>query len=174
METSSNFLKIAKVAALEASPIALKYFNKKIKITNKGTTSKNDWVTLADINTEKKIVNYLVKHFPKHNIELEEANSIRNSSDYTWYIDPISNTYNFIRGLGHFGIIISLYYKNKPLVAVTFDPYYNELFWAQKGKGAWGNKAKARLRVSKINKLSQALGILRLEPNAQKKKLTVI
>lgn len=171
MESTNYFLKTAKAAAVAAGPVALRYFNKQIKIIDKHP-GQNDWVTLADINVEKKIVNLLLKSYPQHNFQLEEAKSISHNSQYTWYIDSISNTCNFIRGLGHFSIVISLYRKNQPLIALAYDPAYQELFWAQRGKGAWFNKNKGPLKVSKINKLSRALGILRLEPKSPQQEVS--
>jgi myo-inositol-1(or 4)-monophosphatase len=69
------------------------------------------------------------------------SNTFTNSEN-VWIIDPISNTLNFIHGLPHYSVVLSHVYKSELLFAVVYDPSTQEMFTAEKGKGAFLNDIK--------------------------------
>ena len=149
----STYMRVAVKAAKEAGKIHLKYFNTPIKIRHK--SGPNDQVTIADTESEQKIVQTIKKHFPQHNILAEENKYEKTDSEYTWIIDPLDGTNNFSHGMPFFCCSISLAKKGKPILGVIFDPIRKELFTAEKGKGAVLNEKK--IHVSNNSDLNDCL-----------------
>lgn len=114
----------------------------------------HDYVTNIDLQAEKMIKHAIHKAFPDHGF-LTEENPSEKGNEYTWIIDPLDGTTNFIHQFPHFAISIALQVNNKLELAVIFDPIRNDLFTAQKGKGARLNNQ--RIRVSTQNELKGAL-----------------
>ena len=133
-----NFLKVAKEAALEAGQIIAKYFGKKHKYKFKNE-DQSDFATQADLESEQKIIEILTKNFPTHNIIAEEGGRTDKSSEYTWVIDPLDGTYSFSIGLPYFAVLIGLLKKNEPILGVAYHVSTEELYTAQKDKGAFVN-----------------------------------
>lgn len=123
----------------------------KIMIEKKG---QNDFVTELDKKSEAIIKKTILQANPTHNILGEETGSLDNNSEYTWIIDPIDGTTNFMHGYPHYSISIALKHKDKITNAVIFNPNTNDLFTAETGKGAYLNDK--RIRVSN-NSLEYAI-----------------
>jgi myo-inositol-1(or 4)-monophosphatase len=123
----------------------------KVKITEK---SHNDFVTEIDKAAEREIIAIIRKAHPNHAILAEESGETA-GSDYTWVIDPLDGTRNFIHGFPHFAVSIGIIYKNQIEHGVIYDPLRDELFSASRGKGAKLNER--RIRVSSLTKLEQSL-----------------
>lgn len=97
-----------------------------------------DVCTNLDLQIESLILETLMKHFPDHNFDSEEiGKGPKHDSDYTWIIDPIDGSKNYIRHLPFFNISIALQYKGKTIFSVVYAPKTEELFFALKGEGAW-------------------------------------
>lgn len=97
-----------------------------------------DVCTNLDLQIESLLLETLMKHFPDHNFDSEEfGRSPKRNSDYTWIIDPIDGSKNYIRHLPFFNISIALQYKGKTIFSVVYAPKTEELFFALKGEGAW-------------------------------------
>lgn len=112
-------------------------------------------VTAADTGVQKAVLSVIKKNFPTHDF-LAEENGLKNTqSDYLWVIDPIDGTTNFAHTFPHFSVSIALFYKNEPILGGVFDVMTNELFLAQKGKGATLNGKK--IHVSNVKKLEDSL-----------------
>ncbi len=122
-----------------------------IQITQK---RPNDFVTEIDQQVEKEIIHIIRKAHPNHGILGEEGGEIP-GDDFTWIIDPIDGTRNFIHGFPQFAVSIGIRYKKKIEHGVIYDPLRQELFTATRGKGARLNER--RIRVSKRNKLEDCL-----------------
>jgi len=131
-------LKIAE----NAGKISLKHFRRVGKVSFK---SKQDILTIADTEVEEFLINEIESAFPGHGILAEESGSHKGKSDYLWVIDPIDGTVNYAAGLPYFAISIGLAYKKEPILGVVFDPYRNELMYAEKGKGAYINGKRMRV-----------------------------
>lgn len=148
-------LSIAINAARNASKIIMRSLGRldSKQITEK---QKNDYVTEIDRLAEKEIIQTLRKSYPDHKIIAEESGFLEGSSnDFTWLIDPLDGTTNFIHNIPHFSISIALLYKNKLEHAVIYDPVRDELFTASRGDGARLNDR--RLRVSNNIKIEKSL-----------------
>ncbi|MBW3012241.1 inositol monophosphatase [Candidatus Woesearchaeota archaeon] len=126
-------------AAVAAGNALKRQFGKNFWVKSKG---KTDVVTKADKDAEKVYMKILKKKFPSHNIVSEESKKINNKSDYTWYIDPLDGTGNYSAGLPFWGTTVCLAFKGELVLGVTYDPLRNEMFIAEKGKGAKVNGRK--------------------------------
>lgn len=115
---------------------------------------KQQYLTDYDIKLENLLVSAIKKLFPTHSINGEETGYHKGSSDYCWYIDPVSNTRNFIHGLAGFAIGVGLTKGNKPIFGSVYDPMLDEVFTAEKGKGAFCNWEK--ISVSKVDVLEHS------------------
>ena len=155
MNSISANLNIMIKASERASKILIRDFGEieKLQVSKKGPT---DFVTNADIKTEKIIIEELKKAKPNYSI-ISEENGIENNKDKdnTWIIDPIDGTVNFLHGIPHFAISIALKSKNEITSGLVFDPVKNEMFYAEKNNGAFFNNH--RIRVSKKNDLNECL-----------------
>jgi len=151
-----NFtIQLAKKAGAEIN----KRFNKDRIIKVK---KKSQILTQADLIADKIIVAGLKKKFPNHGILSEESGLQKNKtcppnppaggvggSDYLWVIDPLDGTTNYAIGSPLFGVGISLFFKNQPILAVAYMPAMKELYFAEKGKGAYLNNKKIKVSNSK-------------------------
>lgn len=127
------------------------------KITADSVEDKRpfDYVTEIDKACEKLIINSINEHFPDHEILAEESGKNKNSNNYRWIIDPLDGTTNFIHGNPHCSISIALQKDNEIILGVIYDPYRDELYYAEKGKGAFCNNKI--IHVSKQEKISNCL-----------------
>lgn len=155
---NSGTLNIAIEAARNASRVINGYSRKldRIKIADKG---KNEFVSEADQEAERAIIETIHEKFPTHSILAEENGVIagRQSSDDTsrWIIDPLDGTTNFLHQIPQYSISIALEQDGKLQCAVVYNPVSDELFTAARGQGAFLNNR--RLRVSNTTRLEQSL-----------------
>lgn len=147
-------LNIAVRAARAAGNIIARGFENRddLNIEEKGL---NDFVTKIDKEAESAIVGKIQESFPDHSFIGEEGSAIKNNPDFTWIIDPLDGTTNFIKGIPHFAVSIALMHKGKLEQAVVFDPIRGELFTGSKGAGAQLNGY--RIRATKTKDISQAI-----------------
>jgi myo-inositol-1(or 4)-monophosphatase len=115
---------------------------------------QNDFVTEVDRAAESAVLEILHKAYPDH-ATLAEESGAAGASDYTWIIDPLDGTTNFIHGFPQYAVSIALRHRGAITQAVVYDPGRNELFTASKGRGAFMNDR--RLRVSRREHLRDAL-----------------
>lgn len=134
--------------------------------TLKTKVSSQDLVTEVDKGAEKLIKSLILTHFPDHEFLGEESTGIGASaaataveavkeSEYVWIVDPIDGTTNFVHGLPLFSVSIALAHKGEIIVGVIYDPSRDELFVAEKGKGAYVHGVP--MHVSKEEQLSDSL-----------------
>ena len=155
MQSISANLNIMIKAAEKASRALIRDFGEieKLQVSIKGPT---DFVSNADLKAEKIIIEELKKARPYYSIISEEDGSETNKDkENIWIIDPIDGTTNFLHGIPHFAICIAHQSKNEILSGLIFDPIKDEMFFAEKDKGAFLNNQ--RLRVSKKNSLDDCL-----------------
>jgi len=118
----------------------------------------NDFVTEVDRAAEAAVIEVLHRAYPDHAILAEESGATAGSqgeSEYTWIIDPLDGTTNFIHGFPQYAVSIALRHKGLLTQAVIFDPTKNELFTGTRGRGAFLNER--RIRVAKRTQLADAL-----------------
>jgi myo-inositol-1(or 4)-monophosphatase len=118
----------------------------------------NDFVTEVDKAAEQAVIEILHRAYPDHAILAEESGAkagLAGESEYTWIIDPLDGTTNFIHGFPQYAVSIGLQHKGVLAQGVIYDPTKNELFTATRGRGAYLNER--RIRVSKRTQLNEAL-----------------
>lgn len=123
-----------------------------------GTTKaedNNQVLTATDLEIGSFIISQVEKYFPEHNIIDEEAGVIDKGSKLTWVIDPIDGTSNFAVGSPNYGIIIGLLEAGTPIAGGFALPFFDEIFLAERGKGARCNGEL--LQVSKEERLLSSL-----------------
>jgi len=142
-------------AAEKASKSVIRDFGEveKLQVSKKGP---RDFVTKTDKNVEKILIEELSKTKKNYSFLSEEIGAIDNADrDNIWIIDPIDGTTNFLHGIPHFAICIALQSKEEMVSGLIFDPIKDEMFFAEKNKGAFLNNQ--RLRVSKKNSIDDCL-----------------
>ena len=155
MNSISANLNIMIKACEKASKILIRDFGEieKLQVKKKGPS---DFVTNADLRTEKIIIDELNKVKPNFSILSEEIGFKQNKdTENIWIIDPIDGTLNFLHGIPHFAISIGLLSSNEIKSGLIFDPIKNEMFYAEKNNGTYFNNQ--RVRVSKKNNLDECL-----------------
>lgn len=148
-------------AARKAARSILRDFGEleKLQVSIKG---QNDFVTMADIKAQEIIHYELSRSRTGYGFLMEEG-KIKNNfneNEYTWIIDPIDGTLNFMNGIPYFAISIALHHENKIIAGVVYDPIHNDFYWAEDGLGAYLNDQRLRVKNKKtLDKSIIALGI---------------
>jgi myo-inositol-1(or 4)-monophosphatase len=115
-----------------------------------------DFVSAADLRSEKTLRHELHKARPTYGFLMEEGGAVEGSDpEHRWLIDPLDGTTNFLHGIPHFAISIGLERGGEIVAGVVYDPIKDEMFWAEKGAGAYLNDQ--RIRVSSRRKLEDAV-----------------
>ena len=149
----SKFEDFAIHTAKKAGDVLSSYFGKVGVLDTKSTSI--DLLTEADLASEKCIIDSIKSRFPTHNIITEESDLDTVESEYTWIIDPLDGTTNFVHNLPIFAISIGLQYKNETIVGVILNPIYNQCFHATKEGGSFLNNTS--INPTSTNTLSESL-----------------
>jgi myo-inositol-1(or 4)-monophosphatase len=152
-----NFLPAMSAIAREAGALLMHYFQKHIKIEYKGDA---DLVTAADRASEALIRERIQQQFPGHDVLGEEQGLNDQGSDYRWYVDPLDGTTNFAHGYPVFCVSMALERRESQnpaqrIAGVVYDPTRDELFSAERGRGAQLNGAA--IHVSQAAQLKESL-----------------
>lgn len=120
-----------------------------------------NFVSNADILAEKTLVQLLSQDKPDAGFICEERGTTapKNNCPYTWIIDPIDGTLNFIHAIPYFAISVALKKEDEIIAGVIYNPITNELYYAEKGHGAFvmTPTGENRLRVSGRSKMNMAM-----------------
>lgn len=128
-------LKTTLLKATEASgKILQQYFNGPFEVSSK--SSVNDLVTEVDKRSETAIINIIRETYPDHFILSEEVGEIKTDSSVKWIIDPIDGTVNYANGIPICCVSIGVEKEGEMILGAVYNPFMNELFVAEKGKGA--------------------------------------
>ncbi len=127
----------------------------RIKSSDIKLKGAHDFVTYVDKTAEKTIIDKLSVILPGSGFIAEESTPSHNTKEYTWVIDPLDGTTNFIHAIPCYSISIALIHKNKIILGVIYEINTKECFYAWKKSPAFMNNTK--IKVSKINKLSGSL-----------------
>lgn len=141
---NKNYKEIIK-AAKAGGKIVKKYFGKVLEI--EGKSEPRDFRTKADLESEKAIIKILEKAFPEYNIISEEAGEANKNSEYTFVIDPLDGTNNFVLGVPYFSTSIGLMKGDNVIFGVVYDPISENTYCAEKGRGSYLNGK--RIHVNK-------------------------
>lgn len=124
-----------------------------LQVSKKGPA---DFVSAADLRAEDVLREELERARPGYGFLMEEAGAIPGADKtHRWIVDPLDGTTNFLHGLGHYAISIALEREGQLVAGLVFDPIKDEIFWGEKGKGAFVNGH--RLRVAARGNLSGSL-----------------
>ncbi|WP_457106837.1 inositol monophosphatase family protein [Methylobacterium sp. P5_C11] len=124
-----------------------------LQVSRKGP---GDFVSAADRKAEEVVRDALMKARPGYSLVLEENGVIEGTDkSHTWHVDPLDGTSNFLHGVPHFAVSVGLEREGQIVAGVIFDPIKDELFVAERGKGAYLNNR--RLRVSGRQDMADAL-----------------
>ncbi len=148
-----KYLAVAKEVALRAGHFLMENLGKSRGVNYKGSGHFNP-VSAVDIGAERIIVDAVGSAFPEHNIVAEEKGGAAQSA-YTWLIDPLDGTINYLHGYPHFCISLALIYKGELVLGVIYNPVLDEMFSALNGEGAHLNDRI--IRVSKEDQVSKSL-----------------
>ena len=155
MAQRSALLNVMAAAATKAARGLVRDFGEieNLQVSKKGTA---DFVSNADRKAEKVIVRELLKARPRYGFLLEEGGEIEGTdTSNRWIVDPLDGTTNMLHGIPHFSISIALERDGEPVAGVIHEPVYDQMFWAEKGQGAYLNGR--RIRVSARRSLEESL-----------------
>ncbi|MGA2086750.1 MAG: inositol monophosphatase family protein [Terracidiphilus sp.] len=162
-ENASEYVWVPKASAIarEAGARLREFFAQGVETEYKGDV---DLITVADRTVEKLIRGRLGEIFPEHGIFGEEGTRERLGGEFRWYVDPLDGTTNFAHGFPQFCVSLGLEQRpqgSRPdqdgtlVAAVIYDPMRDELFTAERGRGARLNGKP--MRVSRTPELAEAL-----------------
>ena len=158
MSARSALINVMVKAAEKAGRRLVKDFGEveKLQVSRKGPA---DFVSHADIAAEKIIAEELRKARPKFGLKMEEGTVVEGEGPQCFVVDPLDGTTNFLHGIPHFAVSIAMMDGRAVLAGVIYNPVLDELFWAERGAGAWlaSGRSDQRLRVSGRDKLPDAL-----------------
>jgi myo-inositol-1(or 4)-monophosphatase len=143
-----------KKIAVSAGKIAIAEFAKSSSL-RLDFKSEKDLVTDADRRIEGFIVSEICRKFPEHDIFGEETGKTSKGSEFCWVIDPIDGTTSFVHGQPFFSVSIALQKNGVTVAGVVNAPKLGELFWAEKGAGAFCNRTK--IRVSSRDRIGSSV-----------------
>lgn len=156
-----EFAGVAEEIAREAGALLRGFYDDGVVTEYKGDV---DLVTAADRASEELIVRRLKESFPAHGVYGEEGTRSALDSEYRWYVDPLDGTTNFAHGFPVFCVVLGLERRSAALAAnedgemiagVIYDPLRDEMFVAERGRGAWLNGR--RIAISKAPLLQESL-----------------
>lgn len=148
-----EYIAFIKETLRAASEIAQRNFGTVSSTVKQG--DNNQVLTETDLAIGHYIVTRIQESFPTHNVIDEEAGIIDKKSEYTWVVDPIDGTSNFANGLPTYGVMIGLLQGNKAIAGGIVLPAFQQIYVAEKGKGAFCNDAP--ISVTKEQKLLSVL-----------------
>ena len=150
--TGRTAQEIALEAAHLAGGIQMARLHGQKSVTHKG---RGNLVTDVDIQVEGEVLALFRREYPEFGLLAEESDRVEGAADYTWIVDPVDGTRNYVSGIPYFAVVIALAYKGEVMLGLTYDPVRQELFRAHRGGGAFLNDVP--IRVSAKEKLAQCL-----------------
>ena len=155
MTSQSALIKVMTDAARKAGRALARDFGEvaELQVSKKGAA---DYVTAADIKAEQTLFEELLRARPGYGFLGEERGMIDGTDKtHTWIVDPLDGTTNFLHAMPHFAINIALQREGGIVAAVTYNPATSDLFWAERGRGAYLNDR--RLRVAARARFEEAV-----------------
>ena len=155
MSARSPLINVMANAATKAARALARDFGEveNLQVSRKGPA---DFVSAADLKAEKILRGELAHARPNFGFLMEESGAQAGADkDQRWIVDPLDGTTNFLHGIPHFAISIALEHFGKVVAGLVYQPINDEMYWAEKGRGAWLNGR--RLRSSARRDLAQAV-----------------
>ena len=129
----------------------------RLQVSRKGAA---DFASSADLNSERILREYLLKVRPRYGFLMEESGASAGAdTSHRWIVDPLDGTTNFLHTIPHFAVSLALQEDKEIIAGVVYNPVSGDLFYAEKGGGAWAMTTVGgrRIRVSERNALKDAL-----------------
>jgi len=157
----SPVINVMASAALKAARGLIRDFGEieQLQVSVKGPA---DFVSAADLKADRTLRNELSRARPGYGLLFEESGAVEGDGRHRWIVDPLDGTLNFLHGIPHFAISIGLERDGEVIAGVVYEPTRDELYWAEKGAGAYLNDR--RLRVSARRQMSEAVFATGLSP----------
>jgi myo-inositol-1(or 4)-monophosphatase len=155
MAVRSPVVNVMAAAALKAARALNRDFGEveQLQVSIKGPS---DFVSTADLRAERTLKTELLRARPGYALLFEEGGATEGTDPHhRWIVDPLDGTTNFLHGIPHFAISIALERDGEIVAGVVYEPTRDEMFWAEKGIGAYLNDR--RIRVSARRQLGEAL-----------------
>lgn len=133
----------AATAAELGGEIVRRYF-RRLSSEQANEKAANDWVTAADRESEERIFQYLSRATPGIDFQGEERGGT-SAGEERWVVDPLDGTLNFVRGFPHFAVSVALVRVGRVEVGAIYDPMRDELFTAERNRGAFRNGERVRI-----------------------------
>ncbi len=148
MAVFSPTINVMTAAARKAARGLLRDFGEveQLQVSVKGP---GDFVSQADHKAEKMLRVELGKARPGFGFLMEESGETTGDGRHRWIVDPLDGTTNFLHGFPHFAISIALEREGELVAAVIYEPVHDEMFWAEKGSGAYVNDRRMRVSARK-------------------------
>ncbi len=154
--SSREAVEVASRAAEEAGSLLLKHMYGQLKLGQK--EGRANLVTDVDLAAEKAVMGILQAEYPDFGIVSEESPAVARDSAFTWVVDPLDGTNNYVHGIPFICVSIGLALGPEPVMGVVYDPVRKELFTARKGHGASLNGLP--ISVARRQKMAEAfLGV---------------
>jgi myo-inositol-1(or 4)-monophosphatase len=145
-------LEAAITAARAAGQLLRERLGTTYQVSHKGPA---DLVTEIDHQAQDLIATTLRETFPSYGLVGEEGNEPGLSDGLRWIVDPLDGTVNYVRGYPFFAVSIALEHDGELAVGVVYNPILDELFTAERGKGAWLNGSP--VHVSTTTRLEESV-----------------
>ena len=135
-------LQVAREVALKAGEVLVNRFDKPMEVSFKG---RGNVVTDVDAAVEREVLEALRREYPDMGALGEESSGDEANTGYVWIVDPLDGTRNYASGIPFFSVVVGLVLDGEPLVGVNYDPMRDEMFYAERGKGAFLNGEPIRV-----------------------------
>ena len=155
MPTPTALVKVMIDAARKAGRALARDFGEvaELQVSKKGAA---DYVSAADLKAEQTLFEELLRVRPGYGFLGEERGLVEGTDKtHTWIVDPLDGTTNFLHSMPHFAINIALKRDGEIVAGVTYNPIGPDLFWAERGRGAYLNDR--RLRVAARTRLEESV-----------------
>ena len=143
---------VAREATLKAGEILMDRFHKVKEVSFKG---RGNIVTNVDVEVEHEVLALLAAEFPDAALLGEESANVRADEGLVWIVDPLDGTRNYASGIPIFSTVVGLALNGEVLVGVNYDPNRNDMFEAERGKGAFLNGT--RINVSEATAIADGI-----------------
>ncbi|MFH0861126.1 MAG: inositol monophosphatase [Candidatus Altiarchaeota archaeon] len=140
-------LEVAKSTARRVGEIQQGHFRKDLKVIRK---TPKEFVSNVDIECQNLSHRLLTEKFPYPVLSEEKRLSENIDSNLFWVVDPVDGTHNFIAGVPNFGVSIALLSKHEFVLGVIHLPYFDEMYYAVKGNGAFMNGKPIAVSDNKV------------------------
>lgn len=161
MNLNSPSLADLETLARQAGDVLRAAYEQEHQVNYKGAI---DLVTEVDHQSEALILSRIQRLFPGHRILAEESGGVAGADGCLWYVDPLDGTVNYAHGVPFFSVSIAYAQDGATRLGVVYDPLRDELFAAERGRGAWLNGRS--IHASAVGELGKSLLVTGFPYNA--------